>query len=195
MKRMKNLFTAMLFVLGLLMVAGQVSAQTKFGYISLQELITAMPEYKKAEADMGDYRKALGQQGDEYQRELARKDSIFSADSTKWTAIQKDLKRKEFNELYLKVMNFNQQAQNMVNQKEEELLEPIQQKAIQTTQAVAKENGYTYVFPKEQLIAYPAGDDLLPLVAKKLNVTIPAKGAAAPPAGGAAPANKPTGKQ
>ena len=182
---MKNLFTAMLFSLGLLMVADQVSAQTKFGYISLQELITAMPEYKKAEADMQDYRKALGQQGDEYQKEFTRKDSIFAVDSTKWTSVQKELKRKELNELYLKVVNFNQQAQNMVNQKEEDLLEPIQQKAIQSTQAVAKENGYTYVFPKEQLIAYPAGDDLLPLVAKKLNVTIPSKTAA--PAGGAAP--------
>jgi outer membrane protein len=91
----------------------------------------------------------------------------------------KEVKRKELNELYIKWTNFiNQEAQQLINKKEQELLAPIQQKAVQTSQAVAKENGYAYILPKEQLISFPAADDILPLVLKKLNITPPA--AAAP---------------
>jgi outer membrane protein len=68
----------------------------------------------------------------------------------------------------------------LINKKEQELLAPIQQKAVQTSQAVAKENGYAYILPKEQLISFPAADDILPLVLKKLNIAAPAPAAAAP---------------
>ena len=86
----------------------------------------------------------------------------------------KDIKRKELNELYLKWTNFvNQEAQQQLNKHEQDLLAPIQEKAVQTSQAVAKENGYAYILPKEQLIAFPAADDILPLVFKKLNIAPP----------------------
>lgn len=162
----------------------QANAQQKIGYISLQELITAMPEYKKANADMADFQKALQQQGADYQNEFSRKDSIFNADSAKWNASMKEIKRKELNELYMKIVNFNQTAQQSVQQKEQALLTPIQQKAIATAQAVAKENGYAFILTKEQLIAFPEANDILPLVMKKLNLTpAPATGGAPKPAG------------
>ncbi|HUP10860.1 MAG TPA: OmpH family outer membrane protein, partial [Niastella sp.] len=98
-------------------------------------------------------------------------------------AAQKEIKKKELNELYLKWTNFvNQEAQQMMNQHEQELLAPIQEKAVTTSQAVAKENGYAYILPKEQLIAFPAADDILQLVFKKLNITPAAP--AAPKTGG-----------
>jgi outer membrane protein len=166
----------------LLLSSGKAQSQVKIGYISLQELIVAMPEYKKANEDMTDYQKALQQQSQEYQQEVARLDSVFKADSSKWTTAVKQVKRRQINESYLKAANFGQEAERMMQQKEQELLAPIQQKAVQTTQAVAKENGYTYVLSKEQLISFPVADDVLPLVAKKLNITIGAPPATTPPA-------------
>lgn len=185
---MKKVFSIALFAI-VVMAAGQATAQTKIGYISLQELITSMPEYKKANTDMADFQKALQQQGADYQLEFARKDSLFNVDSVKWNTSMKEIKRKELNELYIKIVNFNQQAQQSVAEKEQQLLGPIQQKAVQTAQAVAKENGYAYILSKEQLISFPATDDILPLVAKKLNITI--GGAATAPAGGAPKTGKP----
>ena len=43
-----------------------------------------------------------------------------------------------------------------------------------TVNTVAKEAGYTYVLNQEALLVAPPGDDLLPLVAKKLNLKLPA---------------------
>jgi outer membrane protein len=165
-----------------LLSAGKAQAQTKIGYISLQELIVAMPEYKKATADMDDYQKALQQQSLEYQQEVTKLDSIYKTDSTKWNAATKQIKRRQINEAYLKAANFGQEAERMMQNREQELLAPIQQKAVTTTRAVAKENGYLYILSKEQLISFPDGEDVLPLVAKKLNLTIGAPPAATPPA-------------
>lgn len=171
---MQKRFSLVIVACSLLLTAGRVNAQNKIGYISLQELIVAMPEFKKANDDMADYQKALQQQANEYQEAYERLDSIYAADSTKWTVAQKQVKRRQLNEAYLKAVNFSQQeAPKMIQQREQELLGPIQQKAVQTTQAVAKENGISYVLSKEQLIAFPPGDDILPLVAKKLNLTLP----------------------
>jgi outer membrane protein len=183
---MKRQFVAVIFIftIGLLANALQANAQNKIGYISLQELISAMPEYKKAQADMQEYQKALVQQGTEYQQTFVDKQKSFVGDSIKMTAAVKEVKRKELNELYIKWTNFvNQEAQQMMNQHEQELLAPIQEKAVQTSQAVAKENGYAYILPKEQLIAFPSADDILPLVFKKLNITPAAKEVAAPKEG------------
>lgn len=181
---MKRQFVAivLIFTIGLLANAFQASAQNKIGYISLQELISAMPEYKKAQADLQEYQKALVQQGNDYQQEfLAKQKLATSPDTLKWTSATKEVKKKELNELYIKWTNFvNQEAQQMLNQHEQELLAPIQDKAVQTSQAVAKENGYAYILPKEQLISFPAADDILPLVFKKLNITPAAAAPAAP---------------
>jgi outer membrane protein len=179
---MQKRFSLVIIVLVLVLSAGKVSAQNnKIGYISLQELIVAMPEFKKANADMADYQKALQEQANEYQEAYERQDSIFIADSVKWTSAQKQVKRRQLNEAYLKAANFSQQeAPKMLQQREQELLAPIQQKAVQTAQAVGKENGFTYILSKEQLISFPPGDDILPLVAKKLNITLGKPDAATP---------------
>jgi outer membrane protein len=174
---MKRQFVAivLIFTIGLLANAFQGNAQNKIGYISLQELISAMPEYKTAANDMQEYQKALVAQGNDYQLEFFRKDSLFKADSIKWSSSMKEVKKKELNELYLRWTNFvNQEAQQMMNKHEQDLLAPIQEKAVKTSQAVAKENGYTYILPKEQLISFPDADDILKLVFKKLNITPPA---------------------
>lgn len=178
---MKRQFVAIVFIftIGLLANAFQADAQGKIGYISLQELVSAMPEYKKAQTEMQEYQKALVQQGTEYQQAFMEKQKAMGTDSIKWTSAVKDVKKKELNELYIKWTNFvNQEAQQMMNQHEQELLAPIQDKAVTTSQAVAKENGYAYILPKEQLIAFPAADDILPLVFKKLNITKEAPAAA-----------------
>lgn len=178
---MKKCLSFIVAMISIMLISNPGQAQNKIGYISLQELIPLMPEFKKAETDLSEYQKALVQQGAEYQADFYRKDSIFKIDSAKWNGATKEIKRKELNELYLKWVNFNQQAQQLSQQREQQLLAPIQDKAIQTTQAVAKENGYLYILTKEQLIAFPTSEDVLPLVAKKLNITLD-KPAANPPA-------------
>ena len=168
---MKKIVTIVLVVVGMLVANSQTQAQTKIGYISLNELIVAMPEYKKADTSMMDYQTALNQNFEDMKKEFTEQDSLLgSMDTVKYTKAQLELKRQNLGEMYLKLQGWQQQAQQLYQQKQQELLSPIQKKAQDVIQNVAKENGYTFVLAKEALLYYPSAEDLMPLAKKKLGL-------------------------
>lgn len=63
--------------------------------------------------------------------------------------------------------------QQRIQQKSQELITPIRAKATDAIKATAKENGYTYVLEAAAVLVGPPGDDILPLVKKKLGVGAP----------------------
>ena len=75
-----------------------------------------------------------------------------------------------------------ERMQQELQKRQQELIQPINKKAYDAIQAVAKENSYTFVFEKEALLVAPPAEDILPLVAKKLNIKLPAPGAGQPTA-------------
>jgi outer membrane protein len=169
---MKKIVTIAMVALGLVLSASnQTKAQTKIGYISLNELIASMPEAKKADSSLQEFQSALSQNFEDMKKEFNEQDSLLnSKDTAKYTKAQLEIKRKNIGEQYLKLQGYTQQAQQQLQQKQQELVAPIQKKAVDTIQTVAKESGYTYVFAKDALLAYPPADDLLPLVKKKLGI-------------------------
>jgi len=171
MTQMKKIVTIAVVVIGLVMAGHSTQAQTKIGYISLQELIPSMPEYKKADTAINDYQVALGQNFEDMKREYYELDSSLSSkDTAKYTKAQLEIKKKNLSELLIKLQGWQQQAQQLLQQKQQDLIAPVQKKAVEAIQAVAKENGYTYVLSKETLLSSPPADDLLPLVKKKLGI-------------------------
>src|SRR5882672_11008177 len=111
------IFAGLITVLSL--TTYSTAAQSKIGYISLQELVNIMPDYRKAQADLADYQRALATQADEYQREFNVKDSIFKVMSPTWTSAMVEVKKKELDELYAKVNKFTQDANLLLQQKEQ----------------------------------------------------------------------------
>jgi outer membrane protein len=169
---MKRTVVAIAALIGLIAAGTNTAqAQTKIGYINIGDVITAMPEYKKADSSLADYQTALSQNFDDMKRELNEQDSLLSSkDTLKYTKAQMEIKRKNLTDLYLKVNGYQQTAQQLLQQKQQDLITPIQHKALDTIQTVAKENGYTWVLSRDALFAMPPGDDLLPLVKKKLGL-------------------------
>ena len=168
---MKKIVTIVVVVIGLVLTGNSTKAQGKIGYISLQELIPAMPEYKKADTALNDYQNALAQNFEDMKREYMEKDSLLnSKDSLKYTKAQLELKKREISDMVIKLQGWQQQAQQLYQQKQQELIQPIQKKAVDAVQTVAKENGYAFVLTKEALLTSPPADDLLPLVKKKLGI-------------------------
>src|SRR5207248_8089055 len=98
------------------------------------------------------------------------KDSLFVKDSAKLSPAAKELRRNDLVALYQKVQNWNQTSQQLLSEKQQSLLAPIRAKALQTIKEVAKENGYTYIMDAAALIVSPSGDDIFPLVKKKLGL-------------------------
>ena len=168
---MKKILTVVVVVISLMLAGNSTKAQGKIGFISLSELIPSMPEYKKVDTALNDYQNALGQNFEDMKREYYEQDSLLnSKDTSKYTRAQLELKRKNMGEMLIKLQGWQQQAQQLYQQKQQDLFAPVQKKAIETVQAVAKENGYAFVLTKEALLASPPADDLLPLVKKKLGL-------------------------
>ncbi len=167
---MKKLIVAGALALGTFFNA---SAQNKIGYISIDELIGVMPEAEKADTELKEYQASLAQQGQDMMKELSDKDSLFVKDSAKLSPSMKEIKRNELIALYQRVQSWNQQAQDMYQQKAQEKIAPIKDKALETIKAVAKENGYAYVLDANSVIVGPPGDDVIGLVKKKLGIKDP----------------------
>ena len=178
---MKKFFTVTLFAL-CLVAATEIQAQSKIGYISSQELVSVMPETKKADSALQDLRNALVQSATERQNGFYAAMDKFNKDSATYTAAVKTVKRNELMKMGQELSGEEERIQQQLQQRQQELLGPINKKAYEAVQAVAKENGYGYVLEKEALLVAPPGDDILPLVAKKLNIKLPAAGTTAPAA-------------
>jgi outer membrane protein len=172
-----------LFLLAAIVVitAGSASAQ-KTGYIRVDDVIAIMPETQKLQGLLQKFQTDSLQPRFNYTlAEYQRKDSIVNGkDSLKTPAAIRVKMREEMQRDMYELQNWQTISQEIMQNKQESLLEPLYRKAIEGIQAVAKESGYSYVYTKDALIVAPPADDLLPLVAKKLGLTIP--GSTAKPA-------------
>ncbi len=163
---MKKLIVAVAMAFGVF----SGTAQQKVGYINLDELIGVMPEAEKADAELKEYQASLAQQGQDLMKDLGNKDSLFVKDSAKLSNSMKEIKRNELIALYQKVQGWNQQAQDMYQQKAQEKIAPLRDKAMETIKTVAKENGYAYILDANVVMVAPPGDDIIGLVKKKMGI-------------------------
>lgn len=162
---MKKLLFATALVLGFSGAFAQ-----KQGYINVNDVISVMPETAVADNEINAFQEGLTLQGNAMLKQLNDLDSVFTADSLKYSPSLKEIKRKDMVSLYQKFTALQQSAKQQVQQKQNQLLEPIQTKAVDAIKAVATENKYTYVFDTQSLIIAPPGDNLFPLVKAKLGI-------------------------
>ena len=78
----------------------------------------------------------------------------------------------EIMDLQQRIQSFQASAQEQLQMKEQDLLQPIIDKAKKAIEDVAKENGYTYIFDSGLgvLLYMPEGDDVKALVKTKLGI-------------------------
>ncbi len=148
------------------------SAQNKIGFIDTDQLIGAMPESAKIDAEIKEYQASLGQQGQDMAKDADEKAASFIKDSAKMTPTMKEIKRDELRKLIDQVQSWNQIAGEKINQKAQEKIAPVRQKAFNAIKEVAKEKGYNYVLDASTnvLLVFPPADDLLPFVKAKLGI-------------------------
>lgn len=177
------------FVLAAVLIATTGSAMAqKTGYISVDNVVSLMPDVARIDTLMQRY------QADSINTEFASlvadynyRDSLLSSkDTLKMPAAVKEQHRQALQQISYQVQNWQQIAGQAYQAKQNQYLQPVYRKVMDAIRAVAKESGYAYVYTQDALIVAPPGDDLLPLVAKRLNLKLPA-GATGNPSAGTAP--------
>ena len=167
---MKKFFSIGLMAIGLVGLSSTSQAQIKIGYISADEVIALMPEAAKVDTQLNEYQQALYQQAQIKKDEFDKKVADFYRDSAKMSPSLKEVQRTELQRQVQDLSGAEQKIQQQFDAKRQELSLPIQKKLQGAIQEVARENGYTYVFPREALLVMPTSDDLGNLVKRKLGI-------------------------
>ncbi|MEZ5105962.1 MAG: OmpH family outer membrane protein [Draconibacterium sp.] len=161
-------------VLLMVVMAVTVKAQTlKFGHIDMQALISVMPERATAETQFNAFQSELEEVLGEMQKELQTKMTEFEGLGEAASEIKRNAKVQEIQDLQQRIQNYQVTAQQQLQQKQTDLLQPVFDKAEKAIADVAKENGLIYVFdigPKVILYQSSQSTDVMPMVKKKLGI-------------------------
>jgi len=141
---LKKIALAIMFILPM-----GVSAQTlKFGHVVSNEIITAMPEFAKAQADLQALEK-------KYTEEIQRTSEEFNKKYQEYQqAVQKDSlpqniaerRQKELQDMMQRSEQFQQEAQQNMQKAQTDLMTPISKKVDEAIKAVGEAEGLTYIF-------------------------------------------------
>ena len=166
---MKNFLVAIAVLVGSL-VSTQVSAQ-KFGHIDSQELLQTMPERATAQAKVEEFakqlEKSIQEMGTTYQTKVAN----YQAKQEAMTNTEREAAVAEITDLEERIQKFRVSADERLQKQQQELLQPMIDKAKKAIEEVGAENGFTYIFDSSTgVTVYEGGENVLPLVKQKLGL-------------------------
>ena len=163
----KITFLALLSVLTLSSIA-----QNKFGHINAQEILSLMPEYKVAGEKLENRKNTLQTQYGGMEAELQATFADYQNNGESLDDLTKQDKESEIKNLQQRMQNFQQSAQQTLQDEEIELFEPVLAKARKAIEDVATEGNYTYIFDKSNgtILYAKESEDVIDLVKKKLGL-------------------------
>jgi outer membrane protein len=145
----------------------------KFGHVTSEQLVIAMPEYDSAQSKVEELRQHYMLEIERIQVEINKKIEEFTAAEATMSDLIKEAKASEIQELQARLQNYSQTAQQDLQQQSQMVMGPVMDKARQAIEAVAKENGLLYVFDLSggnPIYASEESLDLMPLVKAKLGL-------------------------
>jgi outer membrane protein len=166
----------LLAVFGFITFASQAQTATKVGYADVDYIFTQMPEAKQIEAELKSMEAQLKGQieakAKKFQTELA---DYQKNGQTMIDAVRQNTER-ELTQQQQNLEKLREDAQNTIQNKNTQLMTPVYDKVGKAIEAVAKENGFSFVLNQQigglDVILY--GDekmDISDLVLKHMGVT------------------------
>lgn len=168
--------TSLVFTLIALFAATTLSAQTapKYGHMNLGNLLEELPDTKKATDELKVFTDKLAAKDDSLTRAFQAAYTVLEADYKGGGVppVQLQKRQEELQKQQEFIQKFEQDAQQLVAQRREELLKPILAKISDAVKAVAKEAGYAMVFDTSSGVMLFAAEteDVTALVKKKLGL-------------------------
>jgi len=129
----------------------------KFGYVFSMQILAEFPETKQADANLETLQKQLQKQFEGMYADAQRKAQQFQADfeSGKLSPLQQQEAQTTMQAEEKKIVEFQQEIQDKIGKKRDELYGPILEKVDTAIKAVAKEDGLTMVFNADtQVLLY-----------------------------------------
>ena len=167
MKQMKKLLAIVVLFFG---ATSFVNAQSKVAHINTQDLISSMPQMKAAKTEFDKFQQALGADIQASLTEYRNKLTQYTNEAPTKTATENDSRKKELADLEGRIQEAQAAAQKQAEDKYIALTKPIQEKALNAIQKVAKSQGFSYVLDATpgSGVLFAEGKDLMADVKKRI---------------------------
>lgn len=158
----------------MLAFGGTAMAQknVKLGHINSNDLMQIMPGRDSAQTVLQAEVAELENTLKSMQAEAEKRYNDYVANQAGWTELIRQTKQREIQDMAARIEEFQQNAQKQLQDREQELLKPIIDRAKKAIEEVAKEGGYTYILDAgtAAILYSQDSDDIMPLVKKKLGL-------------------------
>ncbi|WP_445382930.1 OmpH family outer membrane protein [Robiginitalea sp. IMCC43444] len=167
MKHLKKVAVAVVLFVA---ATGFMQAQSKVAHINVTELLAQMPEMKAAQAELKKLEETYKADIQSSVTELRNKYTQYNNEASAKTDEENQKRALELQGFEKNIGEAQQAAQQELGKKQQELYQPILEKANNAIQKVAAAQGYDYVVDASPglglLVA--KGKDLMPEVKKEL---------------------------
>ena len=149
MKQIKTLLIAAILLFG----ANQtINAQAKTAHVDVSEIMAKMPAMidaqKQLEKLSGIYDANYKKMVEEYQTKLKK----YDAESATVTEVVNGERSKEVQDMQKRIVDFRDNAQKELQQKESDIVKPLMDKVRASIQKVGKAKGFQYVLDGSTLL-------------------------------------------
>ena len=141
---MKKLVKVAMVVL--LALSASTAFGQKFGRVDLAAIVPTMPEYQEAITNLEAYGMDLQNQLEQIQVEFNTRLAEYEKSVATMTDSIRQLKEQELGQLQQRYQDFQQIAQQDMQRKEAEVMNPIYEKANEAVTKVASAGGYIAIF-------------------------------------------------
>lgn len=168
MKNLRSLLFIAVFALGM---SGVANAQ-KIAHIDFSKVVASMPEMQALNKNLEKIEKTWKDELQGMEKKLQDKYTKYSAESDKQTKAINEKRALEIQDDQKRLNQSKQMAQTDMQQKMNDGLTPIVEKARKAIQEIADSKGITYVIDTSKgiLIVFEKGEDLYPAVKAKLGL-------------------------
>ena len=157
----------------------------KLGYTNIDYVLSLTSEAKDIQNQLTIQRTQSTNELERMQKELQTKYEAYEKGATQMSDVIRKDRETELQGLQTRIQEFGRTAEQSLQTKYGQLVNPVVQKIQKAIDVVAAENGYTYVFNLDAgsntipiLLVAPPQDNITELVLKKMGID-PAKAAAA----------------
>ena len=152
-----------------------VMAQTKYGHVNFNGLVAQMTDTKAADSQLEAFQKQLVSKGEEMAKAFQGKVEKFRQDIQEGGVTPKIQQEREaaLGQERDGILKYEQEVQQKLTAKRQELLQPIVEKAQKAVEEYAKANGYGMVFDTSSFNAVlfaQDSEDLMPALKAKLGI-------------------------
>ena len=176
---MKNLLKSAIIIAVTIFTTQLAQAQQKIGHINFGEIISSTAEFKAAQDQLklltDEKTKILQDLGEAIQKKQTEaNEKLLNRSEANKTTVDAELQAmgEELRQMDTRIQENQRVAQEELQNKEQELFQPIQKKVMDAITAVSTEKGFAYVFDISagNIPYFQGGTDLTADVKTKLGV-------------------------